>query len=78
MDGLMMMLLAIVFLSLLAGLVFTLRIRSRQKSEIDSGVSNRVKDNPVWLNPVIWSYVLFVALIFMVIWMFKLFYKVPF
>jgi len=73
-----MLLIAIAFLSLLTGLIWTMRIRSRIKKEMDTGVSAKVKAAPVGLNPVILSYVFFVALIFLVIWFFKFYYQVPF
>lgn len=74
----LMLLIAISFLSLLAGLIWTMRIRSRIKKEVDTGVSQKVKSAPVGLNPVILSYFFFVALIFLVIWFFKFYYQVPF
>lgn len=69
---------AIVILVVSVGLVLSLWIRSQQKKEIDHGVSSKIKSNPVWLNPIILSYVLFAAVIFALVWVFKLYYKVPF
>jgi hypothetical protein len=74
----LMLLIAIAFISLLTGLIWTMRIRSRIKKEVDTGVSQKVKAAPVGFNPVILSYFFFVALIFLVIWFFKLYYQVPF
>lgn len=78
MDMFFTILQALVVLVLLTGLVWSLRLRARQKQEIDTGVSSRVKANPRLLNPVILSYVFFFALIFAVIWFLRLYYKVPF
>ncbi|WP_134701529.1 hypothetical protein [Ammoniphilus sp. YIM 78166] len=78
MNGIFMTLLAIAFVTILAGLILSLRIRSRQKGEIDHGVNQKIKENPIMLNPIIWSYVLFAALIIMLLWFFKQYYQVPF
>jgi len=68
----------LVILILLAGLIWSIRIRARQKEERDTGVSSTVKANPRLLNPVFLSYGLVVAITFLLIWFFKLYFKFPF
>ena len=65
-------------LVLFVGLIVSLRIVQQQKEEKDKGVSSTVKANPRILNPILLSYVLVVAIVFMVIWFFKMYYKYPF
>lgn len=78
MDALFFFLNTLVIVIPLAGLIWSFRLRARQKQARDEGVSSKVKANPILLNPVILSYVFTFALIVAVIWFFKFYYKVPF
>lgn len=78
MDVLFIILKALVIIVLLAGLVWSLRLRARQKQEMDGGVSSKVRANPMMLNPVLLSYFFFFALFFVAIWFLRIYFKVPF
>lgn len=69
---------ALVVLVLLAGLFWSIRLRAKQKGEMDTGPSSAVKAHPITRNPVILSYLFIVGLAFALIWIFKLYYKFPF
>ncbi|RXT04180.1 hypothetical protein [Ammoniphilus sp. CFH 90114] len=72
------LLLGVIIIVCSAGLILSLRIRSKQKGEIDTGVDAKVKTNPILLNPILLSYVLVTAVVVAAVWIFKLYYKVPF
>ena len=68
----------LVAITMLFGLIYSFRIRGREKTEIDQGVSDRVKDNRVFLNPIIWAYIITFSLAMLLIWIYKSYYGSPF
>jgi hypothetical protein len=68
----------LVVITMLFGLIYSFRIRGRQKTEIDQGVSDRIKDNRIGLNPIFWAYIITVSLAMLLIWIYKSYYGSPF
>ncbi|HJV47309.1 MAG TPA: hypothetical protein VJ824_16450 [Bacillota bacterium] len=62
---------------ILSGIFVSFRYNAKQKT-VDHGISPNVKRNPIFLNPVYWAYLLFAAIFFGLVWVFKIYHRVPF